>query len=159
MDPGGCDAVLVDAHLGPEGGLDLIEALLSEDPAAAGRCLVMTGGAAGPLPDGVACLTKPFQLSELIDALREHHPDTVPAPAGRQTSPPRPGAHSSGVVSPGGDQPTAAEPQTWQLQGLTRRLRALVRRELVDLLPGGPIQELTALTLELQMMSRSAPST
>jgi DNA-binding response OmpR family regulator len=47
MDPGGYDAVLVDARLGPERGLDLVEALLSEDPAAVG-CLVMTCGAAPP---------------------------------------------------------------------------------------------------------------
>lgn len=158
MDPGGYDAVLVDAHLGPERGLDLVEALLSEDPAAAGRCLVMTGGAAGPLPDGVACLTKPFPLSELIDALRAlHHLDAVPVPGRQADIPSGPGAHSPGVVSPDGDKPAAGEPQTWQLLGLTRRLRAHERRELIDFLHDGPIQELTALTLELEMMARSAP--
>lgn len=157
MDPGGYDAVLVDAHLGPERGLDLIEALLSENPASAGRYLVMTGGAAGPLPDGVACLIKPFQLSELIDALHAlHHPDTVRAPGRQAVITPAASAHAPGVVSPNGDQPAAGEPQSWQLLGLTRRLRAHERRELVDFLHDGPMQELTALTLELEMMARSA---
>ncbi len=158
MDPGGYDAVLVDAHLGPERGIDLVEALLSEDPAAAGRCLVMTGGAAGPLPDGVACLTKPFQLGELIDAVRGlHQPDTVPAPGLQADIPPDSAAHPPESVSPAGNQPAVAEPRAWQLLGLSRRLRAYERRELVDFLHDGPIQELAALTLELQMMSRSAP--
>ncbi len=159
MDPGGYDAVLVDAHLGSERGMDLVEALLAEDPAAVGRCLVMTGGAAGPLPDGVASLTKPFKLGQLIDAVRAlRWPDAVPAPGGRADIPPASGAPARASVSPGADQPPAGEPQAWQLLGLARRLRAHERRELVDFLHDGPIQELTALTLELQMISRSEPA-
>jgi len=50
-----------------------------------------------------------------------------------------------------------SEPRAWQLLGLVRRVRAYERRELVDFLHDGPIQELAALTLEVQMMSRSAP--
>jgi hypothetical protein len=61
------------------------------------------------------------------------------------------------VVSPGGQQP-AAEPQAWQLLRLLRRLRARERHELIDFLHDGPIQELTAATLELQMISRAAPA-
>jgi hypothetical protein len=48
-------------------------------------------------------------------------------------------------------------PRAWQLLLLTRRLRARERHELIDFLHDGPIQELTAVTLELQMMSRSGP--
>ena len=59
MDPGGYDAVLIDAHLGSERGIELIEALRSADPAAARRCIVMTGGSADEVPDDVTCLTKP----------------------------------------------------------------------------------------------------
>ena len=44
MDPAGYDALLVDAHLGRERGTALIQALVAEDPAAAGRCLLITGG-------------------------------------------------------------------------------------------------------------------
>jgi CheY-like chemotaxis protein len=156
MDPGGYDAVLVDAHLGSERGIDLVKALLAEDPAAAQRCLVISGGAAGPLPDGVASLTKPFKLGQLIDAVRAlHRPDAVPAPDGQADIRPAPDAPAPESVSRGGNQPPADEPQAWQLLGLVRRLRAHERRELVDFLHDGPIQELTALTLELQMISRS----
>ena len=44
MDPAGYAAVLVDARLGAERGIDLIDELRSADPAAARRCLVITGG-------------------------------------------------------------------------------------------------------------------
>jgi CheY-like chemotaxis protein len=161
MDPLGYDAVLIDANLGPEQGVDLLEALLMEDPAAAGRCLVMTGRAPDALPDGVACLVKPFQLDELINAVRAlHQPNAVKAP---DRDPPAGIAPDSGVqppesVPPGRNRPAANEPEVWQLLRLVRLLRARERRELVDFLHDGPIQELTAVTLELQMMSRVVPS-
>ncbi len=176
MDPGGYDAVLVDAHLGPERGLDLVEALLAEDPAAAGRCLVMTGGAAGPLPDGVASLSKPFNPGQLIGAVRAlvgadgadgAGPVPLPRPGAGQGEPAAarrgPGAVTApapepGSVSPEGDQRPADESRAWQLLGFVRQLRAQERCELVDFIHDGPIQELTALTLELQMISRSEPS-
>lgn len=159
MDPRGYDAVLVDAHLGPERGMDLVEALLAEDPAAAGRCLVMTGGAVGPLPDGVASLAKPFNPGQLIEAVRAlHGPDAVPAPAEQAGIRPASGALAPVSVSQGENQPHADAPHAWRLLGFVRRLRAQERRELVDFLHDGPIQELTALTLELQMVSRSEPA-
>ena len=156
MDPSGYDAVLVDAHLGAERGNELVEALRSEDPAAARRCLVLTGGSADELPQGVAWLAKPFQADELIDAVRalDHRPHSAPPP-GRRPGP-APDARAQ-PAPPGGLQPSAAEPRTWELLGLTRRVRAHERGELVDFLHDGPIQELTALNLDLQMMSRSAP--
>jgi len=168
LDPGGYDAVLVDAHLGSERGIDLVEALRSEDPQAVGRCLVMTGGTADPLPDGVARLAKPFQLDELIDAVRVlHEPDTVPV-AGRQAGiapgssrppdiAPGSGADPRASVPPGRSQPAAGETRAWRLLRLARRLRARERHELAGFLHDGPIQELTAVTLELQMMARSVP--
>jgi CheY-like chemotaxis protein len=168
MKPGGYDAVLVDAHLGPERGIDLVEALRSEHPQAVGRCLVMTGGTADPLPDGVARLAKPFQLGELIDAVRVlHEPDTVPVPGPQPDIVPVPGPQPGIAPAPGADpqasvpaegsEPAAGEAQTWRLLGVARRLRARERHELVDFLHDGPIQELTAVTLELQMMCRSVP--
>ena len=156
MDPGGYDAVLVDAGLGHERGADLIEALRARDPAAADRCLLITGGTLDTLPAGVAFLSKPFQLAELIEAVRAlqrphatspDHPVAVTA----ETDPPFPeSAHHDGNGQPGG------EPQAWQLLRLSRRLRSRERHELTDFLHDGPIQELTAISLELQMMSRTA---
>jgi CheY-like chemotaxis protein len=157
MDPGGYDAVLVDAGLGAERGIDLVEALCAEDPAAARRCLVITGGTTDPLPDGVTCLIKPFQLDELLEAVHAlHQPPAAPA-SGRKAAiaadsgPPLPGS-----VLPGGSQPAAVEPGAWQLLRLVRQLRASQRHALVDFLHDGPIQELTAINLELQMMLRAA---
>ena len=69
MDLAGYDAVLVDAHLGSGRGIDLIETLRSQDPAAAGRCMVITGGAAD-VPEGVPVLAKPFRVSDLLTAVR-----------------------------------------------------------------------------------------
>ena len=182
MDPGGYDAVLIDAHLGSERGIDLIESMRSADPAAARRCIVMTGGSADEVPDDVTCLTKPFDIEELIDAVQEAlQPEPVPVP-GRsaaaapasgtalQPSPePPPSATPPSATQPSATPPLPAtqssaarlgngEPRPWQLLGLARQLRAHERRELVDFLHDGPIQELTALTLELQMMSKSMPS-
>ena len=81
LEPAGYDAVLVDANLGPERGIDLVEALRSKDPAAAKRCLVITGGAVDMLPDDVAYLTKPFQIRDLLEAVRALcGPDPAEAP-------------------------------------------------------------------------------
>jgi CheY-like chemotaxis protein len=212
MNPGSYDAVLIDAHLGRERGVDLLEELRSEDPAAAGRCLIMTGGTADTLPDGVAHLAKPFQLGELTDAVRALQqpgpgpardkqapgaPDLSQAPGIAQA----PGENLGAASLPGGSQPLAAEPlaaeplaaeplaaeplaaeplaaeplaaeplaaeplaaeplaaepAASQLLRLTRQLRARERQELIDFLHDGPIQDLTAVTLELQVMSRAA---
>ena len=164
MDADGYDAVLVDARIGAERGADLIESMMARDPAAANRCLVITGGAVEPLPGGVACLTKPFQLTDLIGAVRallQPGPASAAAPAAGPGMAPglRPGmAPASPEAAPAGSPAAAREPRTWQLLDLTRRLRGYERRALTDFLHDGPIQELTALSLELQMMSRSAAS-
>ena len=73
LDPAGYDAVLVDAHLGAELGTDLIETMLARDPAAARRCLVITGGSTAIVPHGVACLAKPFRPADLLHAVRALH--------------------------------------------------------------------------------------
>jgi len=158
MDPSRYDAVLVDAHLGADRGTDLVEELRSADPATARRCLVMTGGTADTLPHGVAYLAKPFQLAELIDAVRALHESANARPAVHQVAAAAVAStHPRASMLPGGDQRCAEEPRGWQLLRLTRRLRARERHELVDFLHDSPIQELTAVTLELQMMSRSMP--
>ena len=38
LDPAGYDVILVDANLGAEKGVDLIDTLVAQDPAAAGSC-------------------------------------------------------------------------------------------------------------------------
>jgi CheY-like chemotaxis protein len=158
MDPGNYEAVLVDVRLGSERGIDLVEELRSQDPAAAGRCLVMTGGATGMIPDGIAYLAKPFEPGELIKAvLALHQPDTVPAPGQRPEAAPDADAPSpaSGL---GASQPSAGTPCGWKLLELTRRLRDRERGEQADFLHDGPLQELTAATLDLHLMRRSAPA-
>jgi DNA-binding response OmpR family regulator len=155
LNPGGYDVLLVDAGLGAEQGTDLVTALLLTDPAAAGRCLVITGGAADTIPDGVACLTKPFQLGELLDAV---HGLDRPRATGRPRASAGPGASAGPTMAPEPPAATAsaaAEPPAWRLLRLVRQLRARERLELVDFLHDGPIQQLTAIALELQMMSRA----
>jgi ActR/RegA family two-component response regulator len=164
MDPGRYDAVLIDANLGAERGTDLVEELRARDEAAIGRCLIITGGSLAALPAGVASLAKPFQLTDLLGAVRALHQQ----PAGRERS--GPGAASTGQrgtdMSMGGGSPAAAAPEAdpvafggpplWRLLGVTRRLRARERDHLADYLHDGPIQDLAAATLELHLLRRSA---
>lgn len=164
MEPGRYDVLVLDANIGRERGIDLVTELQARDPAAARRCLVITGGARD-LPEGIPCLHKPFGRGQLLDAVRELHQAVATVPPGRpaipgprpvpsdQTDPeaaPRPGA----APHPG---PDATEPRSAQLLGFTRELRARERQGLSDFLHDGPIQEVTATTLELELMRRSAP--
>jgi DNA-binding response OmpR family regulator len=158
LDPAGYDAVLVDANLGPERGIDLVKALRAADPAAASRCLVITGGAVDMLPDDVAYLAKPFQVGELLEAVRAlNPPDAAPAPDPIGGIAPDSGVQPPAAMPPGDNPPAAQETKAWRLLDITRRMRARERREMTDFLHDGPIQELTAASLELQMLRRSAP--
>jgi CheY-like chemotaxis protein len=156
MDPSSYDAVLVDARLGADRGTDLIEELTSADPAAPRRCLVITGGPRDALPDGVASLAKPFRLAELLTAVRAlHQPGAIGEPDHRTqaTRPAGTGAPAAALCAPCAAGP--AGPVAWQLLGLTRRLRARERGELAGFLHDGPIQDLAAASLELQLLRRS----
>jgi DNA-binding response OmpR family regulator len=157
LDPAGYDAVLVDANLGPDRGLDLVDMLRSKDPAAAGRCLLITGGAVDNLDNGIAYLAKPFQIGDLLEAVHGLcRPVNAPVPGPNASSTPEAGGQPA-AEPPCTDQPAAGEPQTWRLLlDITRRIRSRERRELTDFLHDGPIQELTAASLELQMLRRSA---
>jgi CheY-like chemotaxis protein len=168
MDPSSYDAVVVDARLGADRGTDLIEELTSADPAAPRRCLVITGGPRDALPDGVASLAKPFRLAELLTAVRTLH---QPGAGGEQdqraqaTWPAGTGAATAAPSAAGTGEPAAvpcapcaagsAGPMAWQLLGLTRRLRARERGELAGFLHDGPVQDLAAASLELQLLRRS----
>jgi CheY-like chemotaxis protein len=191
LDPGQYDAVLIDANLGGERGTDLIEELRAQDEAAVGRCLVITGGSRAGLPDGVASLAKPFQLADLLTAVRALHrptagrerrgpgasitsqggvkPKAAPLPRLASSGAGSSGAGSSGADSAGADSSgglagagpdpmprSSGGPPGWRLLGVIRQLRAKERAGLADCLHDGPIQDLAAATLELQLLRRSA---
>ena len=211
LDPAGYSAVLVDAHLGTEQGTDLIEELRSADPAAVGRCLVITGGTADAGPAGSAVLTKPFRAADLLDAVRVLQQQAPPQQAPPQPAPPQPAPPQPAPPQPAPPQPDPPQPnlpqpnlpqpqpalpgppppepglpepgarpepgegpgsssgpsrdspppspaQIGRLLAVTRRLRTRERYDLVGFLHDGPIQELTAGTLEAEMMRRSAPA-
>ncbi len=169
MDPAGYDALLVDAHLGRERGTALIQALVAEDPAAARRCLLITGGKPDAVPAGVVCLTKPFRPDELITAVGALHPaDSAARPEGPRSSQPPgaqppgaqpPGAQARGAQPPGGQPPgvPSGRPAVWPFLGLIQRLRAGERAAIADFIHDGPIQDLTAAMLSVQALTRAPP--
>jgi len=161
LGPTGYDAVLVDVNLGAERGTDLIAAMLAEDPAAARRCLVVTGGGQAGVPPGVARLAKPFRPDELVRAVRALHPPAaVPGPPAVVSGAPSPASATprpaAGSAAGNGGHP-ARLPAAWRLLGMIRGLRAAEHALLGDFLHDGPIQELTAATLELHIGLRQAP--
>lgn len=175
LDPGGYDAVLVDAHLGEDLGTDLISALLAQDPAAAARCLVITGGGTSLVPPGVACLAKPFRPGDLLAAVRALHqpgpaatpgplpvpvpgdraaPGGRPAPGNRAVPGDRGGPGYAAVSTPAVTRPggqASRMPPAWRLLGLIRGLRSSERATLADFVHDGPIQELAAASLALRL--------
>lgn len=174
MNPGRYAAVLVDARLGAERGMDLIDELRAAGPAAASRCLVITGGETRTGPDGLRFLAKPFRPAELLAAVRalaEPAPGAAAGPAPGRKAGPAPGHGTgpaaselgtpadltAGPASSGPAPPSARAAQVTQLLAIARHLRARERRELVDYLHDGPLQDLTAATLEAQLMSSGVP--
>ena len=164
MDPAGYDALLVDAHLGRERGTALIQALVAEDPAAAGRCLLITGGKPGVVPPGVVCLTKPFRPDELITAVGALHP-AAPATRPEVSRGSQSPASQPPASQPRGSQPPASQPPgappgrpaVWPLLGTIQRLRAGERAAIADFLHDGPMQDLTAVLLSVQALTRLPP--
>jgi CheY-like chemotaxis protein len=173
LDPGRYDVLLVDDHLGSDRGTDLVVWLAGADPAAAERCVVMTGGTAGDLPPGAALLVKPFKPAELIEAVRavpgraptgaapstRRHP--VVADAGQE-----PAAGGSGPhghldprfgVRPGDGDTDAATVGPLQLIELIDRLRTSDHAAVADFWHDGPAQHLSAATFALQLIGRSVP--
>ena len=160
-EPGGYDAVLVDAQLDGESGIDLVEKLRSKDRAAAARCVLISGGIPDRLPEGTAYLAKPFSIGDLLEAVRE---------AGR----PRPGPWPLVGSDPGGlaepiagrsrraertpaeGEPAEGEPRACPLLlAMDRQLRAREQRALAAYLHNSPMQEIFAASLELQLLHRS----
>jgi CheY-like chemotaxis protein len=177
MGPPGYDAVVVDARLGQENGTDLVNEMISEDPAAAGRCLLITGGAAAALPPGVRFLLKPFRPGELLDAVRalaRAWPASGPAvtapgsvssisgTAGGVSGSQAPRQGAVGVAAAAGvPRPRPAwggGPPASRLLETVRRLRACERDELAEYLHRGPIQDIAAVTLALHRLGAAAPA-
>ena len=171
LNPAGYDVVLVDAHLGAELGTDLIETMLAQDPAAAGRCLMITGGSTAIVPRGVACLAKPFQPADLLHAVRAlRQPDSAETPGPLPGPGPgpldgQPTVPLAAVATENGSprsQPAMARPVSqasrmpaaWRLLGIIRALRSSERATLADFVHDGPIQELAAASLAMQMTGR-----
>jgi CheY-like chemotaxis protein len=136
LDPGGYDVVLVDADLGTERGTDLIDALLAQDPGAAARCLMITGGGTGLAPAGVACLPKPFRPADLLAAVRARLApgpapaagaapgDTAPAPVLAAAVPAAPAAMTvatAAVAPPAAPQARAATATVAAAPGTARQ--------------------------------------
>jgi DNA-binding response OmpR family regulator len=156
MHPLGYDAILVDANLGAERGTDLIEELRAQDEAAPARCLVITGGAVDGLAAGVAHLAKPFQLDALTGAVQALLQPHEAGPGERAGSARAAGVPPRQQPGPAGPDRAAAGPQLGSLLTVVRALRAREHRQLAEYLHDGPIQELTAASLELQLLRRSA---
>jgi CheY-like chemotaxis protein len=165
LGPSRYDVVVVDANLGAERGTDLIEAMLAEDPAAAARCLLVTGGGPGQAVPGTGYLAKPFRPDELVAAVHARHEaataaghviaaatGTRPEPAAAPAAAPAP---ASGP--PSGPAPAASPGSGWPLLALIRRLRAAERAAVAGLLHDGPVQELTAAMLTLEVLASQAP--
>ena len=162
LSPARYDVLLIDAHLGGEPGTALIEELRAADPDSAQRCLLVTGGMADRAPAGVACLSKPFRPADLLSAV-----DAMRSATGyrRSAIKDRPGARPAGPAQPAAPvgraaaaaSGPAAQPASGQLLASVRGLRAAERVAVADFLHDGPVQELTAATLTVDLLSRLAP--
>lgn len=162
LSPARYDVLLIDAHLGGEPGTVLIEELRAADPDSARRCLLVTGDMADRAPAGVACLSKPFRPADLLSAVdamrsatgyrRSAGKDPAGSAAGRTSS-------ATGLVGRAGaaDGGPSAQPAAGQLLATVRGLRAAERVAVADFLHDGPVQELTAATLTVDLLSRLAP--
>lgn len=150
--PAGYDMLLIDAHLGGEPGTALIEELRAADPDSARRCLLVTGGLTDRAPAGVACLSKPFQPADLLSAVDAMRSATGPGrSANGETAGNAAGSGAAGAGHP------AAQPAAGQLLASMRGLRAAERATVADFLHDGPVQELTAATLSVDILGRLVP--
>ena len=148
LDPYSYQAVIVDVRLGRERGDDFVRELVAAHPDMASRCLLITGGDPGDLPEGIPYLVKPFkpdQLRAAVSSLRGVGEAAQP-PAARP-EPPTPAGPPGETASAG---PGAS------LLALLRMLRARERQDLADRLHDGPVQDLAAALLGLHLLRPEA---
>ncbi|HEY6277312.1 MAG TPA: response regulator [Streptosporangiaceae bacterium] len=181
LDPGGYDVVVVDARLDGDDGMDLVGELAAADPAAASRCLIITGASLGILPGGVAVLAKPFEMAELVSAVsgvltratQASGPPGPPAPH----APPRPrppAAAPMAAASPPASGPATSGPATsgpapthpagpagsrpLDVLAMTSLCRASEQAGLAGFLHDQLVQDLAAASLELELLRRAVPA-
>jgi CheY-like chemotaxis protein len=155
LDPARYDVLLVDADLGDELGTVLIEELRAREPGVVQRCLLVTGGQAGQAPAGVGFLGKPFRPADLLSAIEAMR---LPPRDGRSTA--GNGAGSTAAAAASAEPLGCGQvlpPSTVQLLATIRGLRAAERSAVADFLHEGPAQELTAIALNVEILSRLVP--
>ena len=155
--------MLVDAQLDGESGIDLVEKLRSKDRAAAARCVLISGGIPDRLPEGTAYLAKPFSIRDLLEAVREAcRPRPGPGPLvgsdPGELAEPIAGRSRRAERTPAEGGPAEGGPPAWLLLAMDRQLRAREQRALAAYLHNGPMQEIFAASLELQLLHRSHPA-
>ncbi|HXS62931.1 MAG TPA: response regulator, partial [Streptosporangiaceae bacterium] len=161
MKPASYDVLLIDEHLGEDRGTDLIASLADQDPAAPRRCVLITGGLTGAVPDGATVLAKPFDpagLRQLVDSVaRGGGNDSQASPSNTFF-----GEKNLRGLSPSGQidsrEAQNATPGGWRLAELISMLRAHDYAVVADLIHDGPVQELGASILALELIRRAVPA-
>ena len=101
----------------------------------------------------MACLSKPFQPADLLSAVDAMRSATGP---GRSKSAGMAGSTADRGADAAAGQPVA-QPAAGQLLASIRGLRAAERATVADFLHDGPVQELTAATLSVDILSLLVP--
>ncbi len=156
MRPTGYDVLLIDEHLGEDLGTDLVASLADQDPAFAGRCVLVTGsGPTGEVPAGATVLAKPFDtagLRQLVDTVASGAAPARRSPASKSGPGSEPRLDDQREL---GDQDGAWPSGQRQSAGLISTLREHDYRTVADLLHDGPAQELGASILALELIRRA----
>ncbi|HUD38892.1 MAG TPA: response regulator [Streptosporangiaceae bacterium] len=160
LDPAGYDVLLIDAHLNQGSGAALIDSLVARDPGIVRRCVVITGGAAGPLPDGVRVLRKPFDHAALLELV---HSGKAPGAEASEPSPAGQAPSGHGEPEQGDDDDDdreagragARQPRVIELIDWLRRYD---HGAISQLIHDGPAQDLSASILAIDLISRHVPA-
>src|SRR6266567_1455123 len=130
-------AIVIDARIGLERGIDFVREMVAAAPGMAGRCLVITGGSLDDIPEGIPYLAKPFMPDQLLTAVRA----LEGTGEGEWQAPAIPRQRSAG--EPAQELATGVG-QEKSLLALVRMVRMRERRDLANRLHDGLVQELCA---------------
>jgi DNA-binding response OmpR family regulator len=136
LEPSDYDVLLIDAQLRQGSGTAFIDSLVARDPALARKCVLITGGAVGSLSEGVRVLRKPFDRRALLDTLRATN---------------EPGSEADR------DQSGHALAGQSRVIELLDQLRGYDYGMLRKLVHDGPVQDLSAAILALDLTRRRVP--